>query len=163
MKPYFVTASAPVKAPAEQVYAILADYRDGHPHILPKQYFLSLEVEQGGFGAGTLIRFQMRILGKTYTLRAAITEPEPGRVLVETDPDTRIVTTFIVKPLEQGQQAEVTITTEGNVRNKGLPGLLERFFTPMLLRRIYVQELALIAAYAEERFQRLGADTPTRS
>jgi len=52
-------------------------------------------VEEGGIGAGTVIRFQMRILGRLRTFHAAITEPEPGGVLVETDLDTtsRIETT----------------------------------------------------------------------
>jgi hypothetical protein len=150
MRPYRVTASTLVKAPADQVYAILADYREGHPRILPKQYFISLEVEHGGVGAGTLIRFQMRLLGTTHHLRAAITESKPGHVLVETDLDRGTVTTFTIDSLDQGQQAQVTINTEGNVRG-GLLGLLERFVTTTLLRRIYAEELGLIAAFAEER------------
>jgi hypothetical protein len=40
--------------------------------------------EHGGIGAGTIIRFQMSIFGRKQTVRAAITEPEPGCVLVET-------------------------------------------------------------------------------
>src|ERR1700728_1331783 len=80
---YVVSASAVVPARRERVYSLIANYNDGHPRILPKQ-FSNLTVEQGGVGAGTVIRFQMSVLGKKETLRAAITEPEPGRVLVET-------------------------------------------------------------------------------
>ena len=107
-----VSASAVVKAPAEQVYGIIADYRDGHPRIIPRPPFQSLDVEEGGFGAGTVIRFQMRMLGRTQTVRAAITEPEPGRVLVETCQQEGIVTTFVVEPCDEGRHAHVTITTE---------------------------------------------------
>jgi len=61
MPSHRVSASAEVKAPAEKVYAILADYRHGHPQIVRRPPFGSLEVEQGGFGAGTVIRYQMRV------------------------------------------------------------------------------------------------------
>src|SRR5262245_56834492 len=61
---YQVTASAAMNAPAEQVYNIIADYRNGHPHLLPKQ-FSNLLVEEGGYGAGTRIRFQMTAFGQT--------------------------------------------------------------------------------------------------
>src|ERR1044072_1519141 len=105
-KSFTVKASAQVEAPAEVVYNIIADYRNGHPHILPKQYFEWLEVEQGGRGEGTVIRFQMRVLGQTRVLRAVVTEPEPGRVLVETDTGgAGPVTTFTVEPEESGSRA----------------------------------------------------------
>jgi hypothetical protein len=146
MRPLHVTASALIQAPADRVYAILADYRDGHPHVLPKPYFRSLEVEEGGVGAGTLIRCEMRLLGKTRTFRAAVTEPEPGRVLLETDEATGTATTFTVRPLETGEGTLVTIITELKTRG-GLAGLLEGFLAKLLLRRIYVQELKLLEAF----------------
>lgn len=80
---HVVTASALIPARRERVYNILANYREGHPRILPKQ-FSNLVVEQGGLGAGTVIRFQMSVFGRKQTFRAEISEPEPGRVLVET-------------------------------------------------------------------------------
>ncbi len=49
---YTVVASADMDAPPDRVYAIIADYHNGHPHILPKQ-FRNLTVEKGGVGAGT--------------------------------------------------------------------------------------------------------------
>lgn len=44
-KTYTITASATIGAPAEIVYRILADYHEGHPHILPRKYFTFLAVE----------------------------------------------------------------------------------------------------------------------
>lgn len=151
MKTQQVSAAAIINAPAKQIYAILADYRDGHPRILPQQYFSSLEVERGGVGAGTVIRFQMRAPGMTRTFHADISEPEPGRVLVESnrvegDPAPQSVTTFTVDPLDGGHQARVTIDTELSVSN-----WLEGFFTTMFLRRVYAQELKQIAALAEKQ------------
>jgi len=95
---HVIRASAIIPARRERVYSLIANYRDGHPRILPKQ-FSNLVVEQGGVGAGTLIRFQMSLVGKKQTFRAAITEPEPGRVLVESYFDTDgMATSFIVDP-----------------------------------------------------------------
>jgi hypothetical protein len=46
-----------------------------------------MDVERGGVGAGTVIRFRLRVFRRTRDFRAEITEPTPGRVLVETDLD----------------------------------------------------------------------------
>ncbi len=143
-------ASALIDAPAEQAYAILADYREGHPHILPKQYFTSLEVEEGGVGAGTVVRFEIAAMGRTQSFRSMITEPEPGRVLLETDPVSGNATTFSVRPTQDGTRAYVTISTAVNSRG-GVLGLPERFLTKLFLQRIYKQELALLAAVAADR------------
>lgn len=150
MKTYQVIESALIKAPAEEVYRIIADYRNGHPHILPKPYFLNMEVEEGGFGAGTIVRFQMRVLGKTQNFRAAVTEPEPGRVLVETDLISGTVTTFIISPVDGGQSAQVTFDTAMPLR-EGLSGQIERLLVTWFLPGIYKKELAQLDAIAQER------------
>lgn len=146
MKPFRATASALIDAPPKIVYDILADYRGGHPLILPKNFFVSLDVEKGGVGAGTIISFQMRIFGKLQTFRAAITEPEPGRVLVESDLDgTASSTSFIVDARDQNKSCEVTIATERMTERSGLLGALERFLTISFLQRIYRAELKLLS------------------
>lgn len=147
-KTYTVTASALAEAPAETVYAILADYRDGHPHILPRKYFTGLSVERGGFGDGTVIRFGMRAFGKTREARAAVTEPEPGRVLVETALDKGgPVTTFVVEP--EGPFARVTFRTELTSR-RGLAGVVERILASRFLKRVYALELAQLGDFARK-------------
>src|SRR5579885_1306861 len=102
MPRHTVAATAVIDAPAPAAYAVIADYRDGHPHILPRPPFVSLDVEEGGVGAGTVIRFRMRMLGTTREMRATVTEPEPGRVLVESDAAGDVVTTFTVDPVGGG-------------------------------------------------------------
>jgi hypothetical protein len=153
MAQHTISASALIPAPPDQVYTIIADYRDGHPHILPKPYFVSLAVEQGGVGAGTVIRFQMRLMGRIQTFRAAITEPEPGQVLLETDIQTGAATSFAVEPRDDAQHAAVTITTTTTVR-EGPLGRLEAWLATRLLRPIYVQELAQLADVAAQRAER---------
>jgi hypothetical protein len=130
---HIVSASATIPARRERVYSLIADYQDGHLRILPKQ-FTSLVVEQGGVGAGTIIRFQMRIFGRMQTFRAAITEPDPGRVLVETDLDANgAVTTFTVNPGSAPADSHVTISTELRVRS-GFLGKIEKTLSTLLLR-----------------------------
>jgi len=150
VKRYRVHASALVRAPARRVYAILADYRDAHPRILPRRYFRALEVERGGVGAGTVFRLTMRVLGRTETSRAEVTEPEPGRVLMEAVVGGGPVTTFTVTPAgAQGRESQVTISTELPTRAGPLLAPLERLVTGLVLRRVYAEELAMLAAYAE--------------
>jgi len=150
MNTYRAEATALIKASAAQVYGIIADYYNGHPYILPQPYFSNLEVEQGGIGAGTHIRFKMSVMGQTRVVKGVVTEPEPGRVLVETYPADNIVTTFTVIPVEQGHHAQVTFTTVGPTRG-GLAGVVERMMIVMLLKRIYRKELKLLAQVAAER------------
>ncbi len=140
-------ASAVINASPEAVYPFIADYRQGHPQILPEKYFPVLEVERGGTGEGTLIRAEMRLLGQRRTFRAEISEPEPGRVLVESILDERgTVTTYIVEPVEGGARSHVTITTEWT--SHGIQALVERLLAPPMLRRIYIEELRNLARVA---------------
>lgn len=158
MKPFRATASALIDAPPKIVYDILADYRGGHPLILPKNFFVSLDVEKGGVGAGTIISFQMRIFGKLQTFRAAITEPEPGRVLVESDLDgTASSTSFIVDARDQNKSCEVTIATERMTERSGLLGALERFLTISFLQRIYRAELKLLSELVVDNYRARAA------
>jgi hypothetical protein len=144
VRPTFtVSGSAVVPVPAERVYAIIADYRNGHPRILPPQ-FLGLTVEKGGVGDGTIIRFQTRVMGRTQSFRAAITEPEPGRVLVETDLDSNgAVTTFTVDRLPDRRQSKVEISTRFPSR-PGLMGKIERAITTRVAEKMYKQELQIL-------------------
>jgi len=139
-----ISASAMIPARRDRVYALIANYNDGHPRILPRQ-FSGLTIEEGGVGAGTIIRFQMSLLGRKQTFRAAVTEPEPGRLLVETYLDSNgAVTTFTVDPGSAPADSRVTISTELPVRG-GFLGKIERVMTSLLLRPIYAKELENLA------------------
>jgi hypothetical protein len=135
--------SAVVPASARAVYALIADYRDGHPRMLPPQYFPRLDVEEGGTGAGTIILFEVRMLGSVRRVRAEVSEPSPGETLVETDVATGARTTFAVASRPGGRDSEVTITTEWEA--SGLRGWIERMLVPPVLQRIYAEELARLA------------------
>ena len=142
-----ITVSQVISAPSEKIYSLIADYREGHPKILPKPHFLSFEVEEGGVGAGTIIAFQMDVMGKTQDFRAEVTEPEPGHVLVETDLNTSAPTTFTVDLIDP-QTSLVTISTVLQTRD-GLLGKLEGWFTRRFLTPIYEEELKLLEQIAK--------------
>ena len=139
------TATRVIQAPADQVYRIIADYRDLHPRILPKGYFLSLNVEEGRYGAGTIVSFTMRIMGRTQSFRSLITEPEPGRLLVETDIRSETPTSFQVLPAGDLSTTRVTISTELKGRNR-----VEALLAKPVLEKIYRQELELLSRLAED-------------
>ncbi len=143
MGTFNISASAAIPAPSQHVYGIIADYRNGHPHIIPPKYFRNLVVEEGGSGAGTKIRFEMILFGKAQAAQSVITEPEPGRILVESTTDGLAVTSFIVDPLDGGKAARVTISSE----MKSL-GFVANALIKFLFKRIYREELALLTAYA---------------
>lgn len=145
-----ISASALIAAPAEQVYAVIADYHNGHPHILPKPYFVSLTVEKGGVGAGTEISFTMKIAGRQQTFYAVISEPEPGRVLVETIPASGSATTFTVEPRNDGEQAFVTIATQATVRGGWLGGI-EKLLTTRALKPIFEKELQQLHGFVQQQ------------
>jgi hypothetical protein len=141
------SAERTVSAPADAVYALLADYRYGHPSILPPS-FSDLTVLKGGTGAGTGIRFAMTLGRRKQVVEASVDEPEPGRVLTETYQDRGAVTSFTVDPL--GNQSRVRIETSWEA-SRGLSGLIERLITPRLFRKLYAQELDLIERWAIDR------------
>jgi len=148
MTKYTVSASAHIDAPPARVYGIIADYRNGHPSILPKP-FRNFVVEQGGIGAGTIIRFDVHAYGQVQHCRAAITEPEPGRVLVEHNIEpTPSKTTFTVRPGANGG-TDVAFLTEATSRD-GLAGVIERWMSKRFLKKLYRDELALLAQRATQ-------------
>lgn len=139
-----ITESRTIPASAPVLYELIADYRTGHPSILPKRYFGPLEVLSGGRGAGTRIRFGARAFGRVHIHTGEISEPSPGTELKETLA-SGMVTTYRVEP--RGPNATtVTISTEYS--RPGLQGWVEKALVPSYLRRVYLAELAQLAQVA---------------
>ena len=145
-----VSASRAIAAPPALVYGIIADYRVGHPSILPPKWFGPLTVVEGGVGAGTRIRFSMKGMGPERPMEAIVAEPQPGRVLTETYPATGGVTTFTVEPAPRG--CVVTFHTTWEAR--GIAGFFERLAAPGFLRRVYKDELDQLQILAEAKAAR---------
>jgi hypothetical protein len=147
MSTFHVEESLVIEARAEALYAVVADYRVGHPAILPRPFFQGLTVETGGVGAGTVVRGTVKVMGKLYPLHHRISEPEPGRILQESDLDKPgEFTRFLFEPLNGEAQTRVTIATEF-LASPGLMGVMERLTKPGLVHKMYQQELRNLADY----------------
>jgi hypothetical protein len=142
-------AAGMISAPPEKVYAVLADYHEGHPSVLPKAYFKSLIVEEGGRGAGTVIHVQLSVMGVRRASHMRVSEPEPGRVLAEMDLETGMVTRFIVTSVPNGH-THLRITTDWESA-PGLAGWIDRLSTPLVLRHIYALQLRTLNDYLQQR------------
>lgn len=139
-----------IDARPEDVYAVLADYHVGHAAIVPKPYFEEVAVERGGTGAGTGILVRMNVLGTRRVLHMEVTEPQPGRVIVETDAAEGIETTFTVEPRDGGAKSQVTIAVDARTRG-GVSGFFERLVVPIIMRRIFSKELRQLNEYMRTR------------
>ncbi len=135
-----------IEAPAEQVYRLIADYREHHHRFLPPA-FSDYRVEQGGLGTGTVVRFKLTAGGRTRAYRSQVAEPVPGRVLTESDTYSSAVTTFTVTPEGAGSRVQIQTAWQGS----GIAGIIERLFAPRFLRKLYDDELERLDRYAREQ------------
>jgi uncharacterized protein len=146
MNQYQIAVSKIIDANPADIYGVMSDYKVGHPAILPKAFFSKLIVLEGGQGAGTVIEVHMEVYGTKRVFHQVVSEPEPGHLLVEKDAEAGVTTTFTVEPLDGGKQSNVMISTISRTA-PGMPGFLERLFTPLIIRRIYEQELENLDKY----------------
>jgi uncharacterized protein YndB with AHSA1/START domain len=140
-----VAAERTIDAPADIVYGCLADMRQ-HPQFLPPA-FSEFEVETGGVGAGTVTRFRITTGGRSRRYRMQVAEPEPGRVLTESDMDSSLVSTFTVEPRGDGSLVKICTGWQGA---GGVGGFFERLFAPRVLRRVYADELERLSEYVRQ-------------
>ena len=150
MNEYIVEVSKVIDAPASHLYAIVSDYNDGHQAILPKPYFTKMDVLEGGVGAGTKIEVHMEVMGQKVVYNMEVTEPEPGRVLAEEDKSVNTYTTFTFDPVNSGAQTNVTIKTRAQA-SSGIKGWFEKIINPPVTRKIFREELEILAEIAKER------------
>jgi hypothetical protein len=138
-----------VGAPAELTYHLIAD-DEHHRHFLPEG-FSNFEVLEGGVGAGTLHRFTLTAGKRVREYVMRVDEPEPGRVITETDQGSSLVTSFTVTP--DGDSCRVEIRTQWDGAG-GIGGFFERTFAPKVMRRMYADELERLDRYAREQAAR---------
>jgi hypothetical protein len=145
MAPLEITSERAISAPAATVYGYIANMREHHPNFLPPA-FSDFKVESGGSGAGTVIRYTLTAGGRTRRYEAVVAEPEPGRVLTESDKGSTAVTTFTVTPTDEKTcSVRITIRWEGA---GGIGGFFERTFAPRAMRPILADELNRLDDYA---------------
>jgi hypothetical protein len=129
-----------IPAHPDRVYAFLADFVDHHPQILPEE-FGDLVVEHGGYGAGTIVATTLMAGGEIRDIRVRVDEPQPGRVMTETDLATGVVTTFTVTP---APRASATVSIATAWESSGLLGLVDRLVARRFLGGLYARELEML-------------------
>jgi uncharacterized protein YndB with AHSA1/START domain len=143
-----IFAERTITAPAPQVYDYVADMRHHRPHFLPPA-FVDFHVESGGVGAGTVTRYKLTAGGRSRQYCMTVAEPEPGRVMTESDESSSLVTTTTVTPRGDAEcQVRIAANWTGA---SGIGGVFERIFAPGVMRGIYADELERLAAYAREQ------------
>jgi hypothetical protein len=139
-----LSAERLVDAPADVVYHCLADYREHHrPGGFLPPAFSDFRVERGGVGAGTVISFKVTLAGQSRAMTLEVSEPEPGRVLVETGRRERTI--FTVEP--EGTRARVRFDTV--LEAGGIEGLINRLLAPRLMGPLYADELERLERHAQ--------------
>ncbi|MGY2079722.1 SRPBCC family protein [Modestobacter sp. SYSU DS0657] len=127
-----------VRAPAEQVRAALADYAVTRPRILPEQYS-EYRVDAGGDGAGTRAHWRLQATSKRVRVQDVTVSEAPDGSLVETDANSSMITTWSVRPADEGvSTVRVSSTWTGA---GGIGGFFERTFAPKGLGRIHTAVL----------------------
>jgi Polyketide cyclase / dehydrase and lipid transport len=143
MSKLYFSAERLIDAPADVVYQCIADYQHHHrPGGFLPPAFHDMHILHGGVGAGTRFRLSVTLAGRTNTMTPEVTEPEPGRVLVESD--DRVRTAFTVEPV--GQRCRVRFDTV--MHASGLGAILNRLLAPRLMRPLYDDELVRLERYA---------------
>ncbi len=142
-----VSAERVIDGPPDQVYGYLADMREHHPRFLPPA-FTDFHVEAGGVGAGTVTRFNLNAGGRSRAYRMEVAEPEPGRVLTESDSESSLVTTFTVDSAGGSSRVRISTRWEGA---GGIGGFFERTFAPRVMKRLYADELERLDRYVREQ------------
>jgi hypothetical protein len=141
-----VSEERSVGAPPEAVYGYIADHQH-HARFLPPA-FQDFRVEAGGVGAGTITRFTLNAGGRSREYRMEVAEPEPGRVLTESDTASSLVTTWTVEPEGAGSRVQISTSWDGA---GGIGGFFERRFAPRAMRGLYADELERLDKYVREQ------------
>ncbi|HEX3722553.1 MAG TPA: SRPBCC family protein [Nitrolancea sp.] len=131
-----------IDAPAEKIYDCIADYRQHHPRFLPPA-FSNFIIEEGGYGAGTIVSFDLKLANQIQHIRQRVEEPTPGSVLVEQTLDVPHTTTFSLRP----DGARTLVRMEAVRETHGLRGIMERMLMPRMLAPLFRQELKLLDRY----------------
>lgn len=141
-----VAAERTIDAPPEVVYSYIANL-EHHRQFLPPA-FSDFAIESGGVGAGSVVSFKVTAKGRERRYRMTVAEPEPGRVVTESDSGSSLVTTFTVTPVGANSRVRIFTSWDGAT---GIGGVFERLFAPRVMEKIYLDELELLNDYTRRQ------------
>lgn len=95
-------------------------------------------------GAGTVVSFHLSAGRRERDYRMRVAEPEPGKILTESDTASSLVTTFTVTPNGTGSRVRIDTRWQGA---GGIGGFFERTFAPRVLQALYADELDRLDRY----------------
>lgn len=147
MAKIIVQEEGAVGAPADLTYRLIAD--DAHHKQFLPDGFSDFRTLEGGVGRGTLHSFTLTAGKRVREYVMRVDEPDPGRVITESDQNSSLVTSFTVTPDGAGA-CRVLIATEWDGAS-GVGGFFERTFAPKVMRRMYADELARLDRYARDQ------------
>ena len=136
-----------VAADPSEVFGLVSDYAEGRPRYLPPNYE-GYEVEEGGRGAGTTVRYVLHAARRERPYRMQVSQPDAGLVLVEKDAGSSLTTTWTVVPASDGKRSTVRVASQWQGAG-GVGGFFERIFAPGGLKRIHDDTLARLARVLE--------------
>jgi hypothetical protein len=137
-------ATRSIGVPPARVLEFLRDYHR-RPEILTEHY-RGYHVEQGGTGAGTVLRYTQHSPGRSRDFRLHVEESDDG--LVERDAESSFVSTWTVLPTATGSSVMLEGAWEGA---GGIGGFFEKLFAPVSLRRIYGRVLDKLADQLQQQ------------
>jgi hypothetical protein len=147
-----------VNAPAEHVLAVLSDYHEVRPYLLPDE-FGDYEVLSGGVGAGTEVRWTMALdsvlrnkKGKRpkppkrppWDCLVEVSTPEPERI-VERDTRSSLVATWVLRSSEDDERTAIRV----DVTWEQTGGMFARQREQLALRTLYETLLTNLHEYFE--------------
>ncbi len=139
-----VTADRRMAVPAETAFTRIANYDDRRA-FLPDNYS-EYTVEEGGTGGGTVVSYRFKAGPRERVYRMRAEEPEPGRMLVERDQDSSLVTTWTVTADGEGCTVRLETHWEGG---SGVGGFFEKLFAPKALVKVHEETLRRLAGVLE--------------
>ena len=138
-----VKVARDIAAPPQRVFELLADYAETRPQLLPDAYS-NYRVVTGGSGEGTEYAVHLTAGRRERDLAMTVSEPGPLR-LEERDGNSSLRTTWTVHEAGEGSAVNVHTSWTGA---GGFPGLMERTFAPLGLRKLYGEMLQRLDAKA---------------
>ncbi|MCF8588731.1 SRPBCC family protein [Gordonia liuliyuniae] len=139
------TTTVEIGAPAQTVFAALADYAQVRPTILPANY-RDYRVDEGGQGAGTVVHWVLQATEKrSRDVLADVTVA--GDRITETDRNSTMVTTYTVTSVGDSARVETTTSWKGA---GGIGGFFEKTFAPKGLNRIQTELLGNLKSRLEK-------------
>jgi hypothetical protein len=132
-----------IAAPPAQVRDLLLDYREGRPRILTGNY-QEYAVEEGGRGAGTLVRYRFKAGPRERWYRMRV-ETAGDDSITERDLESSLTTVWTLRPAAGGGSTDVRIETSWQGAG-GVGGFFERTFAPRALSGVYREMLDRLEA-----------------